>query len=108
VLARAGAEEVVELIVRNRTTGMITAFAWWEGGGRVPLGELRAGEARAFLVERRSPRVALFVSVLADAGPRPGRETPRFIFVAAGERLEWNVFLGTSGVVDDYVRLPVL
>jgi len=109
VLEDVHSDEAVELIVRNKTPGPLTAFAWWEGGGRVALGEVRANEARTFVAARRSPGVALFVYPLSDPGPGATRGAPgpsEFILLSSGDRLEWTVLRSVSGVVDDYVRLP--
>ena len=103
-----GANEV-EMIVRNQTNSPITVFAWWEGGRRVPLGEIPADATRTFAADYQSPGVALSVDVLSDRGLSPLRAEPApsdFILVGSGDRLEWTVRSRRSGLVGDYRRLP--
>lgn len=102
-------DEIVELIVRNQSPAPITASVWWEDGGNVLLGDIRARTARTFIVGRRGTGVAMFANLLSDPAPGPRRtrlDRSQFVPVQPGDRVEWVFLGGTSGIVEDYRRLP--
>jgi hypothetical protein len=107
VVGDAGASELVELTVRNRSPDPIDAYAWWEGGARVSLGLVRANSTATFITARRSTGLVLVVSPVSSPGPPrgPAPRSSEFIVVAPDERLEWVVLESGSGIVRDYLRL---
>ncbi len=101
------ASDEVELIVRNQTDSPITAYALWERGRRVPLGEVGPRSARSFATEHQGPRVTLTVDRLAGPGPGLTPATPdpsEYALVSPRDRLEWTVRVGA--LRPEYVRLP--
>ncbi len=83
------------MIVLNRSTDPVTVFAWWEGGARVRLGELRGGHDRTFSAPYRGREVWLSLDVLAASRGLQfaGRDdSPQeFVPVAPGDRIEWEI-----------------
>ena len=99
-----GSDAVVEMIVRNQGSNAVTVFAWWEGGGRVRLGELGGGETRTFTARYRDRAVMLSVDVLSVRGVGRGSRPEEFIPVRPDDRLEWTI--RRTDPVDLYLRLP--
>ena len=100
-----GSDEVIEMIVQNRIDSPITAFALWEGGGSVTLGQISAGASSTFAAEYRGPGVVLWVDVLSGFRLLPGRPEA-FVQVRPGDRVKWFVSRQSDGVGEDYIRLP--
>jgi len=55
----AGSAEEVEMIIRSQTQAVVTAFALWESGARVRLGDVRPRSTRTFTTSLRSQGVML-------------------------------------------------
>jgi hypothetical protein len=72
VVGNLDSPDIVQLIVRNRTPEPMDAYVWWDGGGRVTLGVVRASSTVTFATARRSPGLALVVSPLTSPGPLTG------------------------------------
>src|SRR5688572_30866551 len=69
----ADAQATMDMIVINRSTSPVTAYAQWRSGPRVPLGEVRASSTRRFTTNFRSSEVWLSVDVLS--APSVGTQT---------------------------------
>ncbi len=123
-----GSDGAVEMIVRNRTTRTITAFADWRAGPRIRLGELRGGTTHVFTTPLRgtdvwlsldvfgSPPVATTSNARAFGG---GSTTTRggtndggsnrargFVPVDPGDRYEWEIRSVVPSIEMYYLRLP--
>jgi hypothetical protein len=72
VVGDLSSTDIVQMIVRNRTSEAMQAYAWWEGGARVSLGVVRPSSAVTFATARRSPGLVLVVSPIASPGPPTG------------------------------------
>ncbi len=118
-----GSDGAVEMIVRNRTTRTITAFADWENGPRIRLGELRGGATHVFTTPYRGTDVWLSLDVF---GTPPRGTAPRalsfsggapnpagasggargFVPVDPGDRYEWEIRSVVPSIEMYYLRLP--
>ena len=87
----AGSDMDVEMIVRNQTERVVTAFAWWESGARIRLGDVRARSTRTFTTAPRSQGVMLSLDVgEGRARGRPDRPET-YVDVSPGDRWEWTI-----------------
>lgn len=118
----------VEMIVRNRTTRTITAFADWRDGPRIRLGDLRGGTTHVFTTPYRGTDVWLSLDVFASPpagttsnartfgggstttrGGSSGRGSNRargFVPVDPGDRYEWEIRSVVPSIEMYYLRLP--
>ena len=102
----AAQDSVLEMVVENQTSSVVTVFVQWRNGARVRLGELRRRASETYTTPYRSSEVALSVDVLAGpaAGARadaftfdPDRDVGRggreetYIDVEAGDRMEFQI-----------------
>ena len=99
-----GSDRVIDMIVRNQGNSPVTAFAWWENGARVPLGEVPAGATLTFTTPYRDRGVVLSLAVLSDRSSGLGDRPEESVLVRPGERLAWTIRGG--GFSPDYIRLP--
>ena len=108
----------VDMIVINRSAGVVTAYAQWRNGPRMPLGEVRANATRRFTTPHRTTEVWLSVDVLSapslgtTAGPtalsggRRPRDAPTpFVSIEGGDALEWEIRQTYPTVEVSYRRL---
>ncbi len=108
----------VDMVVINRSAGVVTAYAQWRNGPRVPLGEVRANATRRFTTPYRTTEVWLSVDVLSapsvgtTAGPTAlsGRGQPRsapqsFASIEVGDAFEWVIHQTYPTVDLTYRRL---
>jgi len=106
----------VDFVVINRSAGPVTAFAQWQSGPRIPLGEVGASATRRFTTPLRGTEVWLSVDVLSapsvgtTAGPtafsggaRPRDPPASFASIEAGDALEWEI-RQTYPTVDVFYR----
>ncbi len=107
-----------DMVVINRSAGVVTAYAQWRNGPRMPLGEVRANATRRFTTPLRGTEVWLSVDVLSapsvvtTAGPTAlsGRGQPRadpvsFVSIEVGDALEWEIHQTYPTVDVSYRRL---
>jgi tetratricopeptide (TPR) repeat protein len=103
----AAQDNVLELVVENQTSSVVTVFVRWRNGGRVRLGELRQRGSETYTTPYRSSEVALSVDVLGGpaAGARAGAFTfgpdgnaggrgnsnETYVDVEAGDRMEFQI-----------------
>ena len=81
----------IEMIIRNQTVSVVTAFAWWESGARVRLGDVQARSARTFTTSPRSQGVMLSLDVgEGRARGRPDRPDT-YVDVNPGDQWEWTI-----------------
>ena len=74
----AGQDDVVEMVVLNRTSSAVTVFVQWRGGARVRLGELRRRGSETYTTPYRGAELALSLDVLG--GPSTGTTSGRLAF----------------------------
>ncbi len=99
-------DEVVEMVVLNRTLNSVTVFAWWEGGARLRLGELRGLSNRTFTTRLWSRGVWLSVDELSKRGLGRGDRPKTFVPVRPGDRIEWDIGPTFPSIDLFYQRLP--
>jgi hypothetical protein len=87
----AGSAEEVEMIIRNQTQEVVTAFAWWESGARVRLGDVRPRSTRTFTTSLRSQGVMLSLNVGEGRGSRRPVRPETYVDITAGDRWEWTI-----------------
>ncbi|MCH7934506.1 MAG: tetratricopeptide repeat protein, partial [Gemmatimonadetes bacterium] len=103
----AAQDNVLELVVENQTSSVVTVFVQWRNGGRVRLGELRQRGSETYTTPYRGSEVALSVDVLGGpaAGARAGvlafgpdgnaggrgNSNVTYVDVEAGDRMEFQI-----------------
>lgn len=102
-------DAVVEMVVLNRTSAVVTAFVQWQNGPRVWLGELPGGDTRTFTTPYRGTDFRLSLDVprpSRGASPRRSDPPPRFVPVYPGDRYEWEIRLVIPSIDLFSRRLP--
>ena len=87
----AGAAGDIDMIIRNQTQEVVTAFAWWESGARVRLGDVRPRSTRTFTTSPRSQGVMLSLNVGEGRGSRRPVRPETYVDVSPGDRWEWTI-----------------
>ena len=84
-------DQGVELVVRNESQSLVTAFAQWDSGPQVRLGELAAGTSGAFTVPVRGQSLA--VRFCRGRGGCGRQAVGTGTFARRGDRLEFALLV---------------